>query len=126
MFVGKEVAMADAGFWVVWGLPSAGRERQALDLLKETSGYLEDLRTAERIERFDTAILRPQTAELGGFILIQGTREQLEALRADHDFQTWVTQVQLVADRVGIVDAWVNDGLSDAIDLYDEALRKLP
>jgi hypothetical protein len=127
MFVGKEDAMADAGFWVVWGLPSAGRERQALDLLKETTtGYLEGLRTSERIERFDTVILRPQTAELGGFILIQGSREQLDALRADRDFQTWVTQVQLVADRVGIVDAWVNDGLGEAIDLYDEALRKLP
>ena len=118
--------MADAGFWVVWGLPSAGRERQALALLKETTtGYLEGLRTAERIERFDTVILRPQSAELGGFILIQGSREQLETLRADHEFQTWVTQVQLVADRVGIVDAWVNDGLSEAIDLYDEALRNL-
>lgn len=118
--------MADAGFWVVWGLPSTGRERQALELLKETTGYLEGLRDSGHIERFDTAILRPQSAELGGFILIQGGREQLEALRADRDFQTWVTQVQLVADRVGIVDAWVNDGLSDAIDLYDEALRKLP
>jgi hypothetical protein len=126
MFVEKEDAMADAGFWVVWGLPSPGRERQALDLLTETTtGYLEGLRTSERIERFDTAILRPQSAELGGFILIQGSREQLEALRADRDFQTWVTQVQLVADRVGIVDAWVNDGLSEAIGLYDEALRKL-
>ena len=117
--------MAEAGFWVVWGLPTTGRERQALNLLKETAGYLEGLQTAERIERFDTAILRPQSAELGGFFLIQGSREQLETLRADHDFQTWVTQVQLVADRVGIVDAWVNDGLSEAIGLYDEALRKL-
>jgi hypothetical protein len=126
MFVGKEVAMADAGFWVVWGLPSTGRERQALELLKETTGYLAGLRDSARIERFDTVILRPQSAELGGFILIQGGRDQLEALRADRDFQTWVTQVQLVADRVGIVDAWVNDGLGDAIDLYDEALRKLP
>jgi hypothetical protein len=95
---------------VVWGLPSTGREKQALDLLRETTtGYLEGLRTSERIERFDTAVLRPQSAELGGFILIQGSREQLDALRGDHDFQTWVTQVQLVADRVGIVDAWVND-----------------
>jgi hypothetical protein len=111
---------------VVWGLPSTGREKQALDLLRETTtGYLEGLRTSERIERFDTAVLRPQSAELGGFILIQGSREQLEALRGDHDFQTWVTQVQLVADRVGIVDAWVNDGLSEAIGLYEEALRKL-
>ena len=31
---------------------------------------------------------------------------------------------QLVADSVGMVDAWVNDGLGDAFNLYEKALRK--
>lgn len=118
--------MSEAGVWVVWGIPARGRERQALDLLKHSmTSYLEGLSRAGRIERFDAALLRPQSTELGGFILIQGTAEQIDALRTDRDFQTWVTQVQLVADKVGIVDAWVNDGLPDAYDLYEEALRKL-
>ncbi|HET6733010.1 hypothetical protein [Mycobacterium sp.] len=117
--------MAQAGLWVAWGIPARGRETQALDLLKETTtGYLERLAQDGRIERFDTAILKPQSTELGGFILIQGSQEQIDALRRDADFASWVTQVQLVADRVGIVDAWVNDGLGDAIDLYQQALRK--
>jgi hypothetical protein len=117
--------MAEAGFWVAWGIPARGRERQALDLLKETPRYLERLVRDGGIERFDTAILKPQSTELGGFILIQGTTAQIDALRRDNDFQRWVSQVQLVADRVGIVDAWVNDGLGEATDLYEEALRKL-
>ena len=117
--------MAQAGLWLVWGIPARGRETQALDLLKETTtGYLERLVQEGRIERFDTAILRPQSTELGGFILIQGMQEQIDSLRGDADFQSWVTQVQLVADRVGIVDAWVNDGLGEAICLYEIALRK--
>lgn len=117
--------MADAGFWIAWGIPARGREVQALDLLKETtSEYLEQLRQDGRIERFDSAILRPQSIELGGFILIQGSQAQIDTLRRDADFEQWVTRVQLVADRVGMVDAWVNDGLAEAIDLYDEALRK--
>ena len=33
--------------------------------------------------------------------------------------------VERLADRVGIVDAWVNDGLTDAVGLYREALREL-
>ena len=70
-----------------------------------------------RIERFDTAILKPQRTELGGFILIQGTKEQIDALRDDHDFARWVTQIQLVADKVGIVDARVNQWVPDAIGL---------
>lgn len=116
--------MAEAGFWIAWGLPTEGRERGALDLLDETRGYLQQLSDTRRIERFDIAILKPQTTELGGFILIQGTQEQIDALRRDDDFQVWLNRVQLVADRVGIVDAWVDDGLAEAIELYDQALRK--
>jgi len=116
--------MADAGFWVAWGLPTQGRERQALDLLNETRGYLERLVHDLLIERFDIAILKPQTMELGGFILIQGTQEQIDSLRRDDDFQVWLNRVQLVADRVGMVDAWVDQGLTEATDLYEQALRK--
>jgi hypothetical protein len=121
----KRKAMAEAGLWLAWGIPARGRETQALDLLKtSTTGYLEQLANDGRIERFDTAILKPQSTELGGFILIQGTQQQIDALRRDADFESWLTHVQLVADQVGIVDAWVNDGLTEAIGLYEVALRK--
>ena len=116
--------MAEAGFWVAWGLPTQGRERNALDLLNESRGFLERLAQNRVIERFDIVILRPQTTELGGFFLIQGTQEQIDALRHDADFQVWVNRVQLVADQVGIVDAWIGEGITEAADLYAEALRK--
>jgi hypothetical protein len=122
----KEEAVAEAGLWVVWGIPTRGRERQALDLLKHSiTDYLDELVGTGRIERFDTAILKPQSTELGGFILIQGTRDQLASLRSDQNFARWATQVQLVADKVGLVDAWVGDGLDEAFGLYEDALRKL-
>ncbi|HKH50393.1 MAG TPA: hypothetical protein VKA77_01095 [Mycobacterium sp.] len=116
--------MAEAGFWIAWGLPTQGRERQALDLLNETRRYLAQLAEDRRIGRFDIAILKPQTTELGGFILIQGTQGQIDSLRRDEDFQVWVSRVQLVADRVGIVDAWVDEGLIEATGLYEQAFRK--
>jgi hypothetical protein len=117
--------MADAGFWIAWGIPARGREVEALALLRETTdGYLRCLEQRGAIERYDTAILRPQSIELGGFILIQGSQDQIDTLRRDAEFQQWVNHIQLVADRVGMVDAWVNDGLSEAIGLYEEALRK--
>jgi hypothetical protein len=116
--------MAESGFWIAWGLPTQGREKHALDLLTESRGYLERLMHGGQIERFDIVILRPQTTELGGFFLIQGTQEQIDALRHDDDFGVWVNRVQLVADRVGVVDAWVGDGIAEASDLYEQALRK--
>ncbi|MBJ7339721.1 hypothetical protein [Mycolicibacterium sp.] len=118
--------MSEAGVWVAWGIPARGRERQALALLKSSlTGYLEQLSKEGRIERFDAAILKPQSTELGGFLLIQGTHHQIDALRTDPEFQAWVTQIQLVADKVGIVDAWVGTGLPDAFGLYEQALDKL-
>ncbi|UUO03531.1 hypothetical protein M4D79_11425 [Mycolicibacterium novocastrense] len=117
--------MADAGIWIAWGIPTRGREVQALELFRESlEGYGAQLLRDGAIERYDVAVLRPQNMELGGFVLIQGSQEQMDALRRTEDFQQFVTQVQLVADSVGMVDAWVNDGLGDAFNLYEKALRK--
>nr|WP_090276904.1 hypothetical protein [Mycolicibacterium komanii]CRL70576.1 hypothetical protein CPGR_02027 [Mycolicibacterium komanii] len=117
--------MADAGLWIAWGIPTRGRETQALDLFRESlEGYGAELLRDGRIERYDVAILRPQNIELGGFVLVQGSKEQIDALRRDEDFQQFVNHIQLVADRVGMVDAWVNDGLEEAFGLYERALQK--
>ncbi|CDO07371.1 hypothetical protein C1S82_04700 [Mycolicibacterium cosmeticum] len=116
--------MAEAAFWVAWGLPTRGRETNALGLLKKSRDYLQQAAQDGRIERFETVILRPQSPELGGFFLIQGSTGQIDALRRDADFETWVNQVQLVADRVAAVDAWVDAGIDEAIGLYEDALRE--
>jgi hypothetical protein len=36
----------------------------------------------------------------------------------------WVNRVHLVADQVGFVHAWVGDGITEATDVYEQALRK--
>ena len=114
--------MAEAGFWVAWGLPTQGREKQALDLLNETRGYLEGLAQDRRIERFDIAILKPQTTELGGFKeLILGIQEQIDRC-ARRRLPGMLDGQRL--EQTGIVDAWVDEGLTEATDLYEQALRK--
>jgi hypothetical protein len=117
--------MAEAAFWVVWGVPARGREKHALEVLKGTMGYLENLRNEGKIERSDVVILKPQSSELGGFILIQGTKQQIDTLRRDNDFQRWVNHVQMVADKMGVIDAWVDQGIPEALGLYEDALRRL-
>lgn len=117
--------MAEAGLWIAWGVPSQGRERKALALLIETEGFLSGLQSEGRIERFDRVVLKPQNIELGGFFLIQGSNDQIDGLRRDHDFELWLSRVQLVADQVGIVDAWLGDGIAEAVGLYEKALETL-
>ena len=117
--------MAEAGLWVAWGVPTPGRERKALALLIETEGYLSGLQDEGRIEGFDRVVLKPQNIELGGFFLIQGSNDQIDDLRRDADFELWLNRVQLVADHVGIVDAWLGDGIAEAVALYEKALETL-
>lgn len=117
--------MAETGLWIAWGIPTPGRERRALRLLRETPQILGGLRDAGRLERFDIAVLKPQSIELGGFVFVQGSHDQIAALHRDAEFQAWVNLVQMVADRVGIVDAWAGDGLVEAADIYEKAIEQL-
>lgn len=117
--------MAEAGLWVAWGVPTRGRERAALALLSETQDYLAGLQRQGRIERFERVVLKPQNIELGGFVLIEGSKDQIDGLRRDADFELWLNRAQLVADQVGIVDAWLGDGIAEAVALYEKALESL-
>lgn len=110
---------------MAWGVPTQGRERNALALLIETEDFLSGLQEQGRIEHFDRVVLKPQNIELGGFFLIQGSKDQIDALRRDSDFEVWLNRVQLVADQVGIVDAWLGDGIAEAVALYEKALETL-
>jgi hypothetical protein len=117
--------VAKVGFWIVWGVPARGRERYALEVIREATRELEGLQNEGRIEHFDMVVLMPQTIEFGGFCLISGSREQIDSLRNDDDFQRWVLRLQMVADKFGVMDAWVDQGIPVALRLYEEALNKV-
>lgn len=59
-----------------------------------------------------------------GFVLIQGTRQQIDSLHQDKQFETYAFEVQAIADHVNIIEAWVGDGLQYAFGLYEDALRE--
>ena len=100
--------MAETGLWIAWGVPTRGRERKALDLLIETQEYLGGLQAQSRIERFARVVLKPQSIELGGFILIQGSVDQIDALRRDGVTVVLTThqlaEAEELADRILIID----------------------
>jgi hypothetical protein len=117
--------VSKVGFWIVWGVPARGRERYALEVFREATRELESLQDNGRIEHFDMVVLMPQNIEFGGFCLISGSREQINSLRNDDDFQRWVLRLQMVADKFGVMDAWVDQGIPVALRLYEEALNKV-
>jgi hypothetical protein len=117
--------MAEAGLFIGWGVPVRGREKSALDLFNATMEYYGRLQQDGKIERFDVAVLAPHGSDLGGFALMQGTAQQIDSLRRDEEFQQWVTRAQLNVEQFGVVDAFVDQGLGQAISRYQNELGQL-
>lgn len=117
--------MADAGLFVGWGAPIAGRESRGLDVFGEAIAFYGSCQEAGEIESFETVLLGPHGGDLSGFFLLRGTEEQCAALRGRDDFRRITSRAALVIDDLGIVDAVVDDGVGAQVAVYQEAIADI-
>jgi hypothetical protein len=114
--------MADAGLFIGWGQVVRGREDRALDVFNETIELYGQMQEDGRIDSFEVCLLQPHGGELGGFELIRGSEEQIDALRRSEDFERINTKASLIVDDLGIVDMLIGDGLGRAMAIYQEEI----
>jgi hypothetical protein len=114
--------MADAGLFIGWGQVARGREDRALDVFNETIELYGQMQSDGRIESFDVALLEPHGGELGGFVLLRGTEEQIEAVHGAEDFERIMTKASLIVDDLGIVPAAIGASLARSMAIYQEEL----
>jgi len=117
--------MADAGLFIGWGAPVRGREKKGLDVFNEAVQWYGQAQQDGRIESFEVALLEPHGGDLGGFILARGSEEQISTLRASEDFERITTRASLIVDGVGVVGAYVDEGLARAMGIYQAQLDEL-
>ena len=117
--------MADAGLFLGWGPPVRGRERKGLDVFNESVQWYGELQQAGRIESFEVVLLEPHGGDLDGFVLIRGSQEQIGALRADEEFERLTTRASLIVDNIGVVGAYINEGLARGMGIYQAQLDEL-
>jgi hypothetical protein len=118
----KEEPMADAGLFIGWGQVVRGREDRALDVFNETIELYGQMQADGRIESFEVCLLQPHGGELGGFELIRGSEDQIDALRRSEDFERINTKASLIVDDLGIVDMLIGEGLGRAMAIYQEEI----
>jgi hypothetical protein len=114
--------MADAGLFIGWGQVARGREDRALDVFNETIELYGQMQSDGRIESFEVALLEPHGGELGGFELLRGSEEQIDAVRHSEEFQRAMTKASLVVDDLGVVPALIGDGLARSVTIYQEEI----
>jgi hypothetical protein len=117
--------MADRMLFIGWDTPVRGAEQRALDTFNEAVGLLGRMQQDGRIEGFDIALLEPN-ADLGGYISVQGTAEQIADLRADEEFQRNTLNATLAVDGIRHIEGWCNEGVASQMAMYQEAVSEVP
>jgi hypothetical protein len=117
--------MADAGLFVGFGEPVRGREAKALQVFNESLAYYARLQQEGKIESFEPVLLEPHGGDLGGFILLRGSMEQLQAVHASEEFQSVQNRARLIVDNVGVIHANIGASLASGMADYQKQVTAL-
>ncbi len=117
--------MASAGLFIGWGAPIAGREAKGLAVFGEALAYYGRLEAEGKVESSEVALLQPHGGDLDGFILVRGSEEQMNAVRADDEFRTINARANLVVQNLGLIDAVLGDGVEPEMGRYAAAIEAI-
>ena len=110
--------------FIGWHRPIVGRETQAIQLFETFLGYWNGLQGEKKIESFMPVFLGAHGGDLNGFMLINGTVDQLNAVKSDDKFLNLITEVQYCLDGVGVIDGFVNKGLTEMLGRWSTIIEK--
>jgi hypothetical protein len=121
----RSSGMPGDALFLGWGPPVRGRELKALDVFQETLGYYDSLQKDGRIESFEPVLIAPHGGELGGFILLRGSRSALDEIRSSEEFQRLVTRASAIVENIGVIDAYSGEALAQQMARFREASEDL-
>jgi hypothetical protein len=114
--------MADDGLFIGFGRPIPGREREALQVFKDTLEYYTHLVEEGELESFVPVLLDAHGNELGGYIYLYGEYPKLAEVRQREEFLRLVIRAGLAVEHLGVVGAVTGDELTHRMALYEEQL----
>ena len=116
--------MADRTLTITWGEPVRGREERALEVFNDALGMLGRFQQEGLVESFDVVLNAPD--DLGGYMLIKGTAQQIYDLRNREDFQRNTADAQISVERIRHIEGVCNEGIAQQMAIYNEAIAKVP
>jgi hypothetical protein len=117
--------MAETGLFIGWGAPVRGREAKGLEVFNEAVAYAGRLEQEGRIESSEIVLLRPHGGDLYGFQLLRGSRENIDAIQAEDEFQRITFRAGFIVEGFGVVPAVLGESLGPAIQLYQDQIGEL-
>jgi hypothetical protein len=117
--------MAEMGLFTGWGPPVRGREAKSLEVFNEAVAYWGRQQEQGRIESFEVVLLHPHGGDLYGFLLARGSRAELEAIRAEEEFERLSTRAGMIVEGFGVVPCLLGDTLGRGIEQFQAAISEL-
>lgn len=107
-----------------WGLPFAGREGKAVGLYRATREWWQELREAGRVANVRVyGSLTGQLETRAGFMLVEGSRAQIDELRHSEDFRRTLSRFGAFLRQVSVELYETGDAMHDRIARYDVIVR---
>jgi hypothetical protein len=117
--------MADRMLFIGWGESVRGAEERGIEVFNEALGLLGRMQQDGKIEKFDVALLAPNS-DLAGFISVQGTAQQIAAVREDPEWQRNTVDASLIVDGLRHIEGYTNEGVAQQMTLYTDAVARVP
>jgi hypothetical protein len=115
------VQVSESGLFVGWGQAVRGREKRSLDVFNEAVTYYGERMADGSIESFEPVLLNPHGGDLQGFFLIKGSAQGLATMMASEEFQRLHVRAGMIVENLGIIDAWVGDGVLSQLGYFGDA-----
>ena len=117
---------SDNAVMVRWGLPPPGREHRALEVLRGMTDYFVSVQAAGRITGFqqfgyNTGPLH----ERAGFVIVEGSREQMQAFLYSDDFREEVRRMALVTTNLSVDVLDFGAAVKPRLDAWDASVQEL-
>jgi hypothetical protein len=117
--------MADSVLFISWGESIPGREERGLEVFNEAIGVYGRMQQDGRIEAFNVVLLAPN-GDIGGYIELQGSAEQLNAVRQDDEYRRVLVDATLIVKEMRVIEGSTGEGIARDMALYQEAIAKVP
>ena len=113
--------MSESGLFIGWGQPVRGREKRSLDVFNDAVTYYGERLADGSIDSFDPVLLTPHGGDLQGFFLVKGPAQSITTMMATEEFQRLHARAGMIVENLGIIQAWVDDGVLTELGYFGDA-----
>lgn len=111
---------------VEWGMPMHGRETKALEEFMNHMAWWTQLKSSGKIGDFH--VFGELTGNIGrrtGFVILEGTEEQVRNVHASEDFRNHLNRASLCVDAINISLLECGEAMTTRMQRYGKNLKEV-